>query len=152
MRYFWRLLLAVLFLNASIYPARACGWLYRSLLDGTVIKSDRISDTPQAHFNLDSPDVRNIVDEKLHQAWDIYNKTHALKDYNDLGAMLMYSGQYERAQQIFQEIEAKKPGLYATAANLGTVDELLGNDEEAYRWIKRALEINPNSHHGNGFI
>jgi|GEM_PF-1422496 len=152
MRYFWRLLFAVLFLNAGIYPALACGWLYRSLLDGTVIKSDRISDTPQAHFDLNSPNARKVLNQKLHQAWDIYRKSHAIKDYNDFGAMLMYSGQYERAQKIFQEIEAKKPGLYATAANLGTVDELLGDDREAYRWIKRALEINPDSHHGSEWI
>lgn len=54
--------------------------------------------------------------------------------------------------KIFQEIEAKKPGLYATAANRGTVEELLGNDKEAYRWIKRGLEINPDSHQGSEWI
>lgn len=152
MRFTYKFILALLLLNVGIYPASACMQLYRSSLDGTITEGIGISDTPQAHFDLSDHNVRKDLQQKLHKAWSIYNKTHAIKDYNDFGAMLIYSGQYQRAQKIFKEIEAKEPGLYATAANLGTVDELLGNDKEAYRWIKRGLEINPNSHHGSEWI
>jgi tetratricopeptide (TPR) repeat protein len=151
-RFINKLIIALLLLNAGIYPAHACMQLYRSLLDGTVIEGFGISDTPQAHFDLDDPNTRKVLQQKLHQAWNIYHKTHSIKDYSDFGAYLAYSGQYQRALKIFQEIEAKKPGLYATAANRGTVEELLGNDKEAYRWIKRGMEINPDSHQGSEWI
>jgi len=152
MRFTYKLIIALLLLNAAIHPAHACMQLYRSLLDGTTIEGTGMSEIPQAHFDLDSHNTRKILKQKLHRAYELYSKTHALKDYNDFGALLVYSGQYTRAQKIFQEIEAKKPGLYATAANQGTVDELLGNNKEAYHWIKRGLEINPDSHHGSEWI
>lgn len=152
MRFVHRFIIALLLLTAGIYPAHACGWVYRSLLDGTIVQVGEFPEIPQAQFDPNSSDTRKKLQQKLHEAWDIYRKTHAIKDYNDFGAMLMYCGQYQRAQKVFVEIEAKKPGLYATAANRGTVEELLGNDKEAYRWIKRALEINPDSHHGSEWI
>jgi tetratricopeptide (TPR) repeat protein len=139
-------------LNCCVPHAHACAWLYRSLLNGIIIQGDDVSHTPQAHFNRDFPPVRKELHQQLLKAERIYHKTHNIKDYSDYGAMLMYNGQYTKAQKIFQEIEKKKHGVYATAANLGTVDELLGQNQQAYNWIKRAIEINPNSHHGSEWI
>lgn len=104
MRFINRLIIALLITNIGIYPAHACMQLNRSLLDGTIIEGTQISDTPQPHFYLDSSNTRKVLQQKLHQAWNIYNKTHAIKDYSDFGAMLTYSEQYQRAQKIFQEI------------------------------------------------
>lgn len=148
MRFTYKLIIALLLLNAAIYPARACLNLYRSLLNGTVIPSGP-SDTPQPKFYTDD---RQWLQECIIKAKQTYQKSHAINDYSDYGVMLAYSGQYKKAKKIFQKIEAKKPGLYATAANLGTVDELLGQNQQAYKWIKRAIEINPNSHHGSEWI
>jgi tetratricopeptide (TPR) repeat protein len=110
------------------------------------------TETPQAKFDKNSHDSRLLLQQKLEKAKHLYQKSHAIKDYSDYGVMLIYNGQYTKAQNIFKEIEAKKPGLYATAANLGTVNELLGQDQQAYKWIKRAIEINPKSHHGSEWI
>jgi len=110
------------------------------------------TETPQAKFDKNSHDSRLLLKQKLEKAKHIYQKSHAIKDYSDYGVMLIYTGQYTKAQNIFKEIEAKKPGLYATAANLGTVNELLGQDQQAYKWIKRAIEINPKSHHSSEWI
>ena len=59
---------------------------------------------------------------------------------------------YLKAKDIFIEIESRSPGLYATAANLGTAYELLGNNDSAYYWIGRAVKINPTSHEGSEWI
>ncbi len=41
---------------------------------------------------------------------------------------------------------------YAIAANLGTAYELLGNNDSALLWIRRAVAINANSHQGSEWI
>lgn len=75
-----------------------------------------------------------------------------LSDYSDYGVVLVYLGRYEQARAVFTAIEARQPGLYATAANLGTVYELLGQNERALYWIQRAVRINPRSHYGSEWI
>lgn len=122
---------------------------YRTLLSGEVIFTDAGNVAPIGRFNANN---KPFLLKKLHEADSIYKRTGKLEDYSDLGSMLVYTGQYLKAKQIFQEIEQKTPGLYQTAANLGTTYELLGQNDSALYWIKRAVEINPNSHRGSEWI
>jgi tetratricopeptide (TPR) repeat protein len=57
-----------------------------------------------------------------------------------------------KAKSIYLEIEKKSPGRYQTAANLGTTYELLGQNDSALYWIKKAVKIFPNSHNGSEWI
>lgn len=66
--------------------------------------------------------------------------------------MLVYLGRYQEAETVFTAIEKMKPGLYNTAANLGTTYELLGKNELALKWLRRAVQINPESHRGSEWI
>ncbi|NOS93248.1 MAG: tetratricopeptide repeat protein [Cyclobacteriaceae bacterium] len=122
---------------------------YRALLSGELIFTDGGNVAPIGRFNAN--DTHYLL-EKLHVADSIYRLTGKLEDYSDVGSMLIYVGQYSKAKQIFLEIEQKTPGLYQTAANLGTTYELLGQNDSALYWIKRAVEINPNSHKGSEWI
>lgn len=122
---------------------------YRTLLSGKVIFTDVGRTVPIERFNAE---YRLYMLKRLHEADSIYNLTGKLEDYSDLGSMLVYTGQYLKAKKIFQEIEQKSPGLYQTAANLGTTYELLGQNDSALYWIKKAVEINPNSHKGSEWI
>jgi tetratricopeptide (TPR) repeat protein len=122
---------------------------YRTLLSGEIIFMDGGNVAPIGRFNASN---KTYLFEKLHTADSIYRQTRKLEDYSDLGSMFIYTGQYLMAKQIFQEIEQKTPGLYQTAANLGTTYELLGQNDSALYWIKRAVEINPNSHKGSEWI
>lgn len=122
---------------------------YRTLLSGEVIFTDAGNAAPIGRFNVNN---KPYLLEKLHEADSIYRLTGKLEDYSDWGSMLIYTGQYLKAKQIFQDIEQKTPGLYQTAANLGTAYELLGQNDSALYWIKRAVEINPNSHRGSEWI
>jgi len=88
----------------------------------------------------------------LHVLDSLWKKNHKIEDYSDYGTVLVYLGQYKKALKVFQEIEAKKPGLYATASNMGTVNELLGNNVLAYKWIKKAIKIDPKSHKNSEWL
>jgi tetratricopeptide (TPR) repeat protein len=122
---------------------------YRTLLDGEVIFTDAYNAVPIGRFDTNN---KSYLLKELHEADSIYNLTGRLEDYSDLGSMLVYAGQYLKAKQIFRDIERKSPGLYQTAANLGTTYELLGQNDSSLYWIKRAIEINPNSHGGSEWI
>jgi tetratricopeptide (TPR) repeat protein len=82
----------------------------------------------------------------------LYLAQHRVEYYSDYGVVLVYLGRYEEAKAVFLAIEARQPGRYATAANLGTVYELLGHNEKALHWIQQAVRINPASHHGSEWI
>lgn len=55
-------------------------------------------------------------------------------------------GRYPQALEIFQELETAHPGQYNTAANMGTTYELLGDLEQASKWIAEGMRRNPHSH------
>jgi tetratricopeptide (TPR) repeat protein len=142
------LIVVLLFIIAQ--PLFSCINEYRAHLDGSVEFSDAgVYAVPYPKYNLD--DKANLL-TKLNEADTLYKRTKRLEDYSDFAALLVYDGQYERAKQIFIYIESKKPGLYNTAANLGTTYELLGMNDSAYYWIKKAMRINPNSHGGSEWI
>ncbi len=145
---FLKYLTIVLFLFIG-QSGHCCINEYRTLLSGEVIFTDAGNAAPIGRFNANN---KPYLFKKLHEADSIYQLTGKLEDYSDLGSMLVYAGQYLKAKQIFQDIEQKTPGLYQTAANLGTTYELLGQNDSALYWIKRAVEINPNSHRGSEWI
>lgn len=143
-----KLLTIILFIFLG-QTGKCCINEYRTLLSGKLVFTDADNAAPIGRFNANNKDY---LFEKLHEADSIYRITGKLEDYSDLGSMLVYTGQYLKAKQIFQDIEQKTPGLYQTAANLGTVYELLGQNDSALYWIMRAVQINPNSHKGSEWI
>jgi len=145
---FIKYLIFVLFLFMAQW-GQCCVNEYRVLLSGKVIYSDAENVAPIGRFNTNN---KPYLLKKLQEADSIYRQTGKLEDYSDWGSMLIYTGQYLKAKHIFQDIEQKTPGLYQTAANLGTAYELLGQNDSALYWIKKAVEINPNSHSGSEWI
>ena len=71
---------------------------------------------------------------------------------NDLATSLAHTGEAAEAVALLEQIEAEKPGLYATATNLGTAYELAGNDEKALEWIRKGIELNPSAHEGSEWL
>jgi len=67
-------------------------------------------------------------------------------------AAKIYLGQYDEAIKLLQQLEIEKPRQYAVTANLGTVYELSGNNEEALRWITEAINRNRDSHMGTEWV
>lgn len=81
-----------------------------------------------------------------------YRTTKSLKAYSDYAAILIYLDSLEKAKKIYIEIEKLEPNLYTTASNLGTLYELEGQNDSALFWIKKSIQLNPNSHNGTEWI
>jgi tetratricopeptide (TPR) repeat protein len=145
----WRfLMLVTVMLYVSLLPAQAC------LNESSVTLSGKVVETEYAYVpyavdhmaNAQKYRARLIVLDSL---WKNHGDINAYADY---GVNLVYLGRYQEALEVFLAVEKMKPGLYATAANMGTTYELLGDNQNALKWIKRAVEIDEHSHEGSEWI
>jgi tetratricopeptide (TPR) repeat protein len=71
---------------------------------------------------------------------------------NDLAVALAHAGDAAQAVTLLEEIEREKPGLYVTAANLGTAYELVGDNVRALEWIRQGIKRNEDSHQGSEWL
>lgn len=92
--------------------------------------------TERAKFELDS----------------LYRKTKDLDYLSDKGYILIIEKKYDEALSLYLRIEKLKPNRYSTASNIGTLYELMGNNEEALKWINKSITINPKSHNGSEWL
>lgn len=74
------------------------------------------------------------------------------EDTNDYAASLIYLKRPAEAIPVLVALEKKAPGLYATAANLGTAYELVGDLPPALTWIKEGVARIPQSHDGTEWL
>jgi tetratricopeptide (TPR) repeat protein len=82
----------------------------------------------------------------------LYKKTNNIDYLSDKGYVLIVQKKYEEALKLYRNIEKIKPNRYSTASNLGTLYELMGENQKAYQWIKKSIEINPESHNGSEWL
>ena len=76
----------------------------------------------------------------------------SIEQQNDYAAALLHLGEIQPALAILVRIEQTRPGLYATATNLGTAYELAGKNEHALSWIRSGIRRNPQSHEGSEWL
>jgi tetratricopeptide (TPR) repeat protein len=102
---------------------------------------------PQGHnfFKGDFPRLIIELDS-------LYKKTKDLDYLSDKGYLLIVQGKYDEALNLYLNIEKIEPDRYSTASNLGTLYELMGQNQKAYTWIKKSIEINPESHKGSEWL
>lgn len=111
------------------------------------VKKDRA--IPYGHdFAAD----KKLNEKKLEQLLASWNKTRNYEVYNNYGVTLVYLGRFEEALNVFRKIEKEQPGKYSTAANMGTLYEVLGKNDSALYWIKRGVELNPLSHDSSEWL
>jgi tetratricopeptide (TPR) repeat protein len=82
----------------------------------------------------------------------LYRKTKDLDYLSDKGYILIIEKKYNDALSLYLKIEKLNPNRYSTASNIGTLYELMGNNEEALKWINKAILINPKSHNGSEWL
>lgn len=70
----------------------------------------------------------------------------------DYAVALIHLGRTADAIKVLAGQEQRRPGLYATAVNLGTAYELAGNLEKAAAWIAEGMERNPAGHAGTEWL
>ncbi len=82
----------------------------------------------------------------------LYKKTNDVDYLSDKGYLLIIQKKYDEALKLYLNIERIKPNRYSTASNVGTLYELIGENQKAYQWIKKSIEINPESHNGSEWL
>ena len=82
----------------------------------------------------------------------LYKKTNDIDYLSDKGYVLIIQKKYDEALKLYLNIEKIKPNRYSTASNIGTLYELIGENQKAYDWIKKSIEINPESHNGSEWL
>ena len=71
---------------------------------------------------------------------------------NRIAVALIHLGRIEEALAILEKLERTKPGSYDVAANLGTAYELMGDNDNAIKWISEGMKRNPESHFGTEWL
>jgi hypothetical protein len=118
-----------------------------SLKDGTLLYEDGGGRVPYGHsFNYEA------FSDGIKRLDSLYKATKDFNYLSDKGVLLILLKKYDEAINLYLEIEKKQPNRYSTASNIGTAYELAGQNENALKWIKRAVEINPKSHFNSEWI
>ncbi|VXB57747.1 conserved hypothetical protein [Flavobacterium sp. 9AF] len=136
----------LLFIN--VYFSFAClNGETKILENGAIIYEDYESSIPYGHqFYLE-----NVVKLK-NQLDSLYKKTGKIAYLSDLGYLLTIEGKLIEARDLYLEIEKKHPNRYSTASNLGTVYELLGENDKALFWINKSISLDSKSHFGSEWL
>lgn len=71
---------------------------------------------------------------------------------NNLAVALIHLGRVGEAVTMLEEAERKNPGVYVTAANLGTAYELAGDNLKALEWIKEGVGRYGDSHYATEWL
>lgn len=95
---------------------------------------------------------RNEYPELIIELDSLYRKTKDIDYLSDKGYLLIVQKKYSEALNLYLNIEKTHPNRYSTASNLGTLYELMGDNQKAYTWIKKSIKINPESHNGSEWL
>lgn len=127
--------------------AIACINEYRTRITGEVVYGRPVSGKVSVQ-EMDTLELQKQADRLLLA----YHRTDSIEYFSDYAAALIYLGEYQKAKQIYHQIESETPNLYTTASNLGTIYELIGQPDSALFWIKKSMVLNNESHGGSEWI
>ena len=82
----------------------------------------------------------------------IYKKTKDIAYLSDKGLVLILQKKYNEALELYLNIEKTHPNRYSTASNIGTIYELIGENEIALEWINKSIKINSKSHNESEWL
>jgi tetratricopeptide (TPR) repeat protein len=126
----------------------------KMLNDGTVYAvHDSKSDIPHGYEFLNENSYKTLkYKTKIKELDSLYLSTSNIEFLQDKALVQVISLDYKNAISTYLEIEKIKPGLYETAANIGTTYELVGDNKKALQWIKKAIAIDSSSHEYSEWI
>ncbi|TWI81632.1 tetratricopeptide repeat protein [Lacibacter cauensis] len=120
----------------------------KELKDGTGVYEDKPGNVPYGHMFYSD----ETFQKALKRFDSLYKTTKDLDYLSDQGLLLILLKRYQEAINLYLELERIKPNRYSTASNLGTAYELIGQNENALKWIQKAVAINPRSHNHSEWI
>lgn len=107
----------------------------------------QINDVIRYTRNFDNAYLKELVDW-----YRIPGNIKNYKDSSDYAVALIKYGEVNKARIILEALEKTHSTEYTIAANLGTCYELCGLNEAALRFIKKGMELNPESHEGTEWV
>ncbi len=126
-------------------PVRACLW-DRDTLQQERMRFPSALELITGHFLRHSPAFyRWRVEDRSKK---IAEGSDDLGLYDDLAVAHDKLGNHDQAIEVILQKEERSPGLYETAANLGTFYIHSGRFEAGLEQIDRAIKINPDAHFG----
>lgn len=137
----------LLFILFSIKTFACLNGETKYLKNGTFIYEDGEGVYPEGHDFY----VENFP-KLILELDNLYKKTKDIDYLSDKGYVLTIQKKYNEALKIYLEIEKKEPNRYSTASNIGTIYELIGENQKAYNWIKKAIQINSKSHNESEWL
>lgn len=93
-----------------------------------------------------------VINIKLNELGRRLKKKGSVNLLSDYALYLVRGGKTEEALAIYKVLEKRHPNNYVVVANLGTTYELMGDNKNALKYIKKGLQLNPASHHGSEWI
>ena len=142
-----RLLKSLLLVFLMTQSALPCAWI-----TGTKYNGKRGEVSPHSGVRtLQNALQRNPRPDGAQMETELRGKAD-LDSRNDYAVALMYLGRSKEAVELLQTLEKEQPGIYYTAANLGTAYELSGDNEKALHWIQEGIRRNPDSHDGTEWL
>lgn len=137
-----------LFLLAAV-PAFGCIQSYETTLQGKKIEVSGLSVT--------SLDLEKAFADRDATFWrseqaKLLAKPQTQQTRNDYAVTLIHLGDVAAAMKELRAIEEAHPGIYATAANLGTAYELSGDNVQALQWIRESIRRNSKAHDGTEWV
>lgn len=133
---------------AAALPALACLNTFGTDLQGKQVETFYTGDDLVEY--LKEPNETNWRAQKRKLGRNL--ERASLAQRNDYAVALLHVGEIKPALIMLVQIEQAKPGLYATATNLGTAYELAGKNEHALSWIRAGIHRNPGSHAGSEWL
>jgi tetratricopeptide (TPR) repeat protein len=144
-----RVLLILAIVCGLLSSTKAClNGSSQTLKDSSIIYRDHPGSVPYGHNFYNDSYLKEIIG----RLDSLYLRTKDIDFLSDKGLLLIILRRYTEAVKLYLEIEKMRPNRYSTAANIGTAYELLGQNENALKWIKKAVSIDSNSHANSEWI
>jgi tetratricopeptide (TPR) repeat protein len=74
----------------------------------------------------------------------IHRKPDFAEGWNRRATVYYLAGQYDKSISDCHEVLKRNPRHFGALSGMGQIHLQLGDDENALRWYRRALEVNPN--------
>jgi hypothetical protein len=130
----------------------ACLWTYGTDAHG---HANEVTDDPAEYIERLAGNPHDLLERRNRHRDTLAEEVKQGGNYwsqNAYAVALIRVGEHDKAHDILNRLEKEHPGMYGTAANIGTLYELRGNDVEALKWIQEGIRRNKDAHFGTEWL
>ncbi|MEO0473164.1 MAG: hypothetical protein AAF206_26355, partial [Bacteroidota bacterium] len=139
--------LGIIFLLMNVPLSYACLNVYHSVdQEGKLHQVSEIGHLFDQNFDL------RLLEKQLLSLQAQYKAAPDFQLLSDYAVNLLKAGKIRPAVKILEALNRHYPNEYQLAANLGTAYELSDQLNQAWRYINRAISLNPDAHGGSEWV